>query len=332
MASKLIIFCLIFIIGSSPSQAFDPLINVKDICIRDPFIYTDKKNNHYLMYAQTANRNGSDFIGVEVYTSKDLENWKQPKPVLILPETEGIRSVWAPEMHEYQGKFYLFVTLTYKEKLPRVKPVDKRTWPEMYIRGTHVFHSDSPYGPFKLFKSTSFTPKDWMALDGTLYVEESTPYMIFCHEWVQLIDGTMDYVQLKDDLSDTVGNTRLMFSASDAPGAISDPQDGKVTDGCFLYKSPKSQKLFMIWSTFIPGDGYCVFVTFSESGKISGPWQKHMPIYTQNGGHGMIFRTLGDKLVLALHQPNSTNLERLHLFEIIDTGDILKVGDEINSK
>ncbi len=329
MASRVGLFFVIFIIGLSRLFAFDPLINVKDIRIRDPFIYTDQQNNRYLMYAQTANRSGSDFIGVEVYTSKDLRSWKQPKPVLILPETAGIQSVWAPEMHEYQGKYYLFVTLTYKEKLPMVKPVEKKTWPEMHIRGTHVFHSEGPYGPFKPFKSTSFTPNDWMALDGTLYVEEGTPYMIFCHEWVQLIDGTMDYVQLKDDLSDTFGDTKLMFRASDAPAAINDPQRGKVTDGCFLYKSSKSDKLYMIWSTFIPGDGYCVFVTSSGSGRIRGPWSKHMPIYTQNGGHGMIFKTLEDKLVLALHQPNSEKLERLHLFEIIDTEDTLKVGEEI---
>ena len=58
-----------------------------------------------------------------------------------------------------------------------------------------------------------------MTLDGTLYVEDGKPYMVFCHEWVQTIDGTMDCIQLEDDLSDTVGEPRMMFKASDAPGA-----------------------------------------------------------------------------------------------------------------
>jgi hypothetical protein len=28
-----------------------------------------------------------------------------------------------------------------------------------------------------------------MALDGTLWVEDGVPYMIFCHEWIQITDG-----------------------------------------------------------------------------------------------------------------------------------------------
>ena len=310
--------------------ASDTSIKVNDLRIRDPYIYPDVENNTYLMYAQSKNRKDSGFTGVEVYSSKDLIHWEEPKEVLVLPEKAGIHAVWAPEMHTYKDKYYLFVTLSYKQTLPVKKPVEKEDWPDMRIRGTHVFYADSPYGPFKPFKSTSFTPEDWMALDGTLYVEDKIPYMIFCHEWVQLIDGTMDYIKLKDDLSDTIGVPRLMFRASDAPGAISSPEKGKVTDGCFMYRSPISKKLFMIWSTFIPGNGYCVFATWSKSGRINGPWQNQTPIYTQNGGHGMIFKSFEGELRLALHQPNSQNLERLHLFEIIDTGETLMIGKEIN--
>jgi hypothetical protein len=99
-----------------------------------------------------------------------------------------------------------------------------------------------------------------MALDGTLFVDAGTPYMVFCHEWVQTVDGTMNYIQLKDDLSDTVGEPQFMFHASEAPNAIQSPKKGKVTDGCFLYRSEKSGRLYMIWSTFISDKGYCVLL------------------------------------------------------------------------
>jgi GH43 family beta-xylosidase len=317
-----------------PNKTIKPseLLKTRDIRIRDPYIYADPKSKMYYMYAQAANRQNSGFTGVEVYTSKDLCHWHPPRTVLTLPDDAGIRAVWAPEMHTWNGRYYLFVTLTYDRTLTGKKPVELENWPAMHVRGTHIFQADSPLGPFIPIKSSSHTPKDWMALDGTLFVEKDTPYMIFCHEWVQLVDGTMDYVQLKADFSDTVGTPRLMFKASAAPGAEKSPDQGKVTDGCFLYRSPKSKRLFMIWSTFIPGNGYCVVLTHSKSGTIAGPWTEQKLIYTKNGGHGMIFESLDKRLMMALHQPNSGSREQLHLFEVTDDGETLKIKEEVKLK
>ncbi len=314
---------------SGAMQASGRLLDRQDIRIRDPFIYADAKTKTYYMYAQSANRENSGFLGVEAYTSKDLINWFPPQPVLTLPDDADIQSVWAPEVHEYNGSFYLFVTLTFRRTLTAKKPVEADTWPQMHERGTYIYRADSPAGPFKPLKDTSHTPSDWMALDGTLFVEDGTPYMVFCHEWVQRIDGTMDVVQLTDDLSDTVGEPSLLFKASDAPGARAGLKEGKVTDGCFLYRNPKSGKLFMIWSTFIPGDGYCVILTKSQSGKIKGPWSDQRPIYKKNGGHGMLFTSFDGRLMMALHQPNTGGKERLHLYDVADNGETLEIAKEV---
>lgn len=317
---------------SSELHASDKLLDGKDIRIRDPFIYADTKTKTYYMYAQSANRSNSGFLGVEAYTSKDLIHWHSPQPVLILPNDAGIQAVWAPEVHEYKGSFYLFVTLTFWRTLTKTKPVEAGNWPALHERGTYIYRADSPAGPFKPLKDTSHTPSDWMALDGTLFVEDGIPYMVFCHEWVQLIDGTIDVVQLTDDLSDTVGKPEVLFHASDAPGTGTNPKEGKVTDGCFLYRSVKSGKLFMIWSTFIPGSGYCVILTQSQSGKIRGPWIHHKVIYTKDGGHGMLFRSFDGRLLLALHQPNGGWKERLQLYDVLDTGDTLEITENANAE
>ncbi len=323
-----VVAVLLCAICANPLQASDKLLKTGDIRVRDPFIFADTKTATYYMYAQSANRENSGFLGVEVYASKDLINWLPPQTVLSLPNDTDVKMVWAPEVHEYKGAIYLLVTLTCNRTLPEKKPVESDRWPGMDVRGTYVFRADQPTGPFKRLKTSSHTPEDWMALDGTLFVESGTPYMVFCHEWVQIVDGTMDVVQLKDDLSDVAGSPELLFRASDAPGARTDPGAGKVTDGCFLYRSPKSGKLFMIWSTFIPGNGYCVVLTESQSGKIGGPWINQKPIYKENGGHGMIFRSFDGRLVMALHQPNSGE-ERLHLFEVVDNGQTLEIKKEI---
>ncbi len=324
-----ILSIIILLATLTSSYASEPLLKTEDIRIRDPFIYADQKSKTYYMYAQAANRYGSDFIGVEVYTSRDLINWQPPQTVLALPEDAGIKAVWAPEMHQYNDKFYLFVTLTMDETLAEKKPVENINWPNMHIRGTHVFYADNPLGPFKRFKQASHTPENWMALDGTLHVEEGIPYMAFCHEWVQTIDGSMDYIQMKDDLSATVGKPQFMFNASSAPGAVQSPKKGKVTDGCFFYRSPQSRRLFMTWSTGIPGNGYCVVLTYSESGKISGPWKEQKLLYTQDGGHAMFFKTFDGRLLMAIHQPGGGLKERLHLFQITDNGETLDIEKEM---
>lgn len=302
------------------------MIDIKDIRIRDPFIVTDSKTSTYYMYAQTGNRAGSDFQGVEVYTSKDLKKWTAPVPVLKLPAELGAIMVWAPEVHFYKDAWYLFVTLTFDRKVSSPAPFAKN-WPPMYKRGTWVFRAESPKGPFLPLADDSITPPDWMALDGTLWVENNKPFMIFCHEWVQIIDGTVQIMALSDDLSKAVGKPQLLLKASSAPGANKAPKSGKVTDGPFIYQSQKDGSLNMIWSTFINKTGYCVLVTQSQNG-LKGPWSPSKPLFTKHGGHGMIFKSLDGRLLLALHQPNHDKLERLMVIELVDTDNGLQVKEQ----
>ncbi|MCG2461473.1 glycoside hydrolase family 43 protein [Flavobacteriaceae bacterium F89] len=306
------------------------LLRTEEIRIRDPYIFADTVTRNYYMYAQIDNRLGGERDdkkpkGVEVYVSRDLNEWKQPQTVLLLPDNFWARDmVWAPEMHEYKGKYYLFVTLTSSELHKNMKkPEGETNWPAFSKRGTQIFIADSPMGPFKAFDNKPHTPENWMALDGTLYVENNTPYMVFCHEWVEIVDGSIDYIQLALDLSKPVGKPIKMFNASEAKWSTS--ETGKVTDGCFMYTT-KSGKLIMIWSSF-GVKGYAIGIAESKSGKLKGPWiQQNELLFEQNGGHGMIFKTFENTLLLALHQPNSpSGQERLILTEIEDTGESLKL-------
>jgi beta-xylosidase len=298
-----------------------------DIRVRDPFIYADAKTGTYFLYVQSENRAGSDYKGVEIYTSKDLKTWTPPRPVLTLPDDSGVIMVWAPEMHACNGAYYLFVTLTFRDTLGPQR-ADRPEWPPLYRRGTWVYRADSPEGPFAPLRGTSHTPPGDMALDGTLHVEpDGTPWMVYCHEWVQIADGAMVAVKLTRDLSAPDGKPVHLFKVSDAPDTETRPDKGKVTDGPFLYTA-KDGALLMIWSTFCPGKGYCVLLARSESGRVTGPWTGHTPLYTTNGGHGMIFKTFGGKLMLALHQPNIGRQERLRLIPLTDDGGTLRLENE----
>ena len=298
----------------------DATIARADFRIRDPFVLAE--DGIYYLYESKPWDGGR---GVFVRTSTDLEHWTEKRQVMRVADDLPVRKVWAPEVHKYNGHYYLFVTLTMeKGTYPIATLVEGR---EKFIesRGTWVYRSDAPTGPFKPVKNGPVPPQDWMTLDGTLWVEDGTPYMVFCHEWCQMKDGRMCYAPLSSDFASFTATPVTMFKASDAmPGA------GFITDGPFLYRSTKSGVLYMIWSNTVKrNDGkdpdYCVFVRKSSSGKIAGAWSKDELLFRKNGGHGMIFKAFDGRLMLTLHQPNNTPNERMALFELEDTGDMLRL-------
>jgi len=287
-------------------------LSLENIHIRDPFILPVKQEGTYYLVASSGH-------GVTVRQSPDLKSWGDAKTVFSIPEGFwGADKIWAPEMHAYRGRYYLFATFMNNQ------PVGEQwtNWPPRVQRGTQVLVADSPRGPFKQFANRSHTPTNEMALDGTLWVEEGKPYMVYCQEWVQVRDGGMKLVQLKDDLSGAVGEPRLLFHGSDAPWAPRG-RDRYVTDGPAIYRS-KSGKLFMLWSSF-SNTGYTTGIAISDSGRIAGPWrQQTEPFFRKDGGHAMVFRRFDGVLTVALHSPNRGPDERCRLLEVEDTGETLQ--------
>lgn len=297
---------------------------IEDIYIRDPFILADKTSGNYYMYSSksvTAD-DGTARGGVAVYRSRDLKTWDGPFQVCEIPADNWITgTIWAPEVHEYKGKYYLFATIN--SDIAWKGP--KKDWPAYTYRGTQIFRADSPEGPFEAMNRMPATPIDEMALDGTLWVEDGVPYMVYCHEWVQVTDGTMKVVRLSDDLSEPVGAPVRLFNASAAKWSTGAANGSYVTDGCYLYRT-KNGKLVMIWSSFMNGE-YAIGVAESTTGKILGPWrQNDEPLFNRNGGHGMLFNDFDGGLHLVIHVPNSpAGMERARIFDIEDTGDGLRL-------
>ena len=307
---------------SSRKAIPDATIPRADFRIRDPFVLAE--DGIYYLYESKPWDGGR---GVFVRMSTDLEHWTEKRQVMRVADDLPVRKVWAPEVHKYKDAYYLFVTLTMAQGSYSVAPIVAGREKFLAPRGTWIYKADSPTGPFVPVKNDPVPPKDWMTLDGTLWIEDGQPYMVFCHEWVQIVNGTIEMVELKPDLSDAVGTPKTLFAASDAPNAMPAPNASKVTDGPFLYRSPTSGNLYMLWSTFLnDSNGYTTLCARSASGKLAGPWVEHTPIYTHDGGHGMIFTTLEGKTMMAIHQPNA-GPERLKLLKIHEEGNTLKVTE-----
>lgn len=308
-------------------------VDIKDLYVRDPYIVTDHDNKVYYLYKSipASSNTPNKATGVELYKSKDLKRWQGPYTVFTTPADNWITGViWAPEVHYYRGKYYLFATMNSDIEWKK----QRASFPNYFFRGTQIFHADKPEGPFLPFDNKEpHTPMDRMALDGTLWVEDGIPYMIYCHEWVQIEDGTMELVQLEKDLSKPVGESVTLFNASVAPWSTGNKQgDGTVTyvtDGCFLYRTKKG-KLLMIWSSFKNGK-YAIGIAESTTGKVKGPWKQQTDLlFEEHGGHGMLFKTLEGKLMLTFHGPNSPGgSERMKIFEVEDAGNTLLLKKQL---
>ncbi|MFP4281212.1 MAG: glycoside hydrolase family 43 protein [Verrucomicrobiota bacterium] len=289
-----------------------------DFRMRDACVLADEASGLY--YIVSADRDN----GVRAFTSEDLVEWSGPHRIFETPEGfwggAEMRGIWAPEMHLYEGRYYLFLTFNTDTELCE----QWHNWRPRVRRGSQILVGDSPLGPFKPFADEPTLPKEWMTLDGTLYVEDGTPYMVYCHEWVQIVNGTVEYVELAPDLSRRVSDPTRLFYGNDAPWSERQPEGCWVTDGPSFHRS-KSGKLFMIWSSFGAG-GYTVGLAISDSGKLAGPWrQQAEPIFADNGGHGFLFHRFDGQLMMALHSPNM-DTERIHLFEMEDTGETLRIA------
>lgn len=276
-----------------------------EINIRDPFVICE--NEKYYMYGTRAKDFGQKTAGFDVYISTDLENWSEPVECFNSEKYDMNHEVnWAPEVHKYNGGYYMFATFTRKSN---------------GLRGTYILKADSPLGPFAPHSNGVVTPEEWECLDGTLYVnKEGKPYIVFCHEHTQIIDGTICYAPLSDDLTERIGDAVMLFKASEPCWAdeIKNENDHRITDGPFMYRT-KTGELLMLWSTFIKGKYAECLVKFTD-GELNMNFEHLAPLIDDDGGHGMIFRGK-ESLYLTYHSPNRSGFEKPCFVKIEDKGD-----------
>ena len=305
-------------------------LSLADIQIRDPFVLPVPETGTYHLFG-TTDRDPwhSPQPGFDSYRSRDLVAWEGPFPAFRpAPDFWATTQFWAPEVHAHAGRYFMLASF----KAPG------------RCRGTQVLAADDPSGPFVPWSDGPVTPPDCECLDGTLHVDaDGAPWMVFCHEWLQIRDGAMCAVPLSSNLRTAAGLPVTLFHGSDArwtsPLAGQEKQEVAstvsaepprsagpcyVTDGPFLHRTA-SGALLMLWSSF-GGEGYAMGLARSSSGTVLGPWlHDPTPLWNENGGHGMFFRTFDGRLILTLHQPNSTPDERARFCEVTEDGGELRL-------
>lgn len=291
------------------------MLKTSELHIRDPFVLPIVAEQRYYLYGTSGPQAwAASASGFDYYTSRDLQGWEGPLPAFRPPAGFWAdRNFWAPEVHAYRGRYTLFGSFK----------------AEGVCRGTQILAADSPQGPFLPISDGPVTPPDWECLDGTLFVDAAgQPWMVFCHEWVQVGDGEICALRLSDNLRSAIEPPHLLFRASEAPwvrAINSKNRKGYVTDGPWLHRLA-SGGLILLWSSFGTG-GYTVGMARSASGDILGPWQQlPEPLYARDGGHCMVFRGFDGRLWLAFHQPNQSPDERPRFAPLSETQSSLAIA------
>jgi len=292
-----------------------------DIRIRDPFILYE--NGVYYMYATSGERT------ISYFRSIDLDHWEEGSVLFEIPnDFWAFKDVWAGEVHRYKGKYYLFVSLLGKNGL----------------RGTQIAVSDQPDGTFVPLVDRAVTPLDQSCIDGTLYVCNGKPFILYSHDWPDhYVEEAGAYVgeiycaELTEDLRAMKEPAVRLFASDEVP--ISKVAPHKITwegkpamrygsDAPFVQKLSDGS-LFLTWSPYL-NDHYVVLGAISKSGSVYGPWE-HLgnPVFEDNGGHAMFFDDANGRKIMCIHAPERNLLERAHLYHMVETGGILQIDSEL---
>ena len=294
------------------------------IRMSDPAILADKKTGMYYMTG----------TGGMMWRSKDLNLWEGPFRVTKFDKHSWMGPhpmIWAAEPYVIDGIYYLFATFTNRD----VK-IDNVRGNVIERRACQVLKAYNPMGPYKAFGDSTYLPANRPTLDGTYWRDtDGKPYMVFCGEWLQNWNGTIEKIELKPDLSGTVGEPKVLFRASDSPWSRERVHDehgktkitwNKVTDGPWLFRTGTG-RLGILWTSWV-FDIYTQGVAYSESGTLDGPWiQEPEPITPPNFGHSMLFQRFDGQWMMSVHSHMKDSwgrtVRRPHFFEVDLSGDKL---------
>lgn len=273
----------------------------EDIHIRDPFVFV--KEGKYYLLGTTGDDPWGRASDLTLYVSDDLENFERKCVMVTDGSLDGYTNIWAPELHEYRGRYYLILSV-FRDDLGR---------------GSIIFVSDGLDSNFKMLTGRYVTPEGWGCLDATLFVYKNKPYLCFSNEWTSPItndgDGSLFIAELKEDLTEICGEPKKIVSGKNSGIAIEVGgfgHRGYIAEGPWLYE--ENGNISLLWST-LSKTGYTVVKSVSKGG-VFGEYGFEKIIFDNDGGHCMRFIDLNGTTQITLHQPNVTPNERMKIFNL----------------
>ncbi|HHT35787.1 MAG TPA: family 43 glycosylhydrolase [Firmicutes bacterium] len=234
--------------------------------IGDPFVLKASDSRYYCYPTSGGVR------GFKVWTSTDLVNWVDKGVVYQADEdTWGHNRFWAPEVVEYQGKFYMYYTAGWRKN-------------DSLRIGIAV--SDSPLGPFVDVLEEPLFDFGYAAIDAHVFIDDDDQKYLYysrdCSE--NIVEGRHEShiygIKLDDDMLSVSGQPILLTKPEQEWELKSGPK-WRWNEGAFVLKH-KGMYYLMYSANCYAGRDYSVGYAVSEH--PLGPFVKYEgnPILASN--------------------------------------------------
>ena len=273
----------LFYTGCTSTSAVVDEQKGKSIFLADPTIF--HHDGTFYLYGTGSNK------GFTVYTSSDLRSWEGPKGVnnghaLLKGESFGSRGFWAPQVLDFNDKFYMAYTAN---------------------ESIAIAESESPLGPFKQTELKALEAPV-RQIDPFIFIDDDGTKYLY-HVRVANGGNRIYVAELKDDFSGI--KTETLKLCIDATEHWEDTENAKwtVIEGPTVIK--RNDLYYLIYSAnHFKSKDYAVGYAVSNS--PYGPWEKYEgnPIISRNNvnepgaGHGDLFND-GDDFYYVFHTHNS---------------------------
>ena len=250
----LTILLISFVFTASARDTFtNPIIPPSSA---DPFVV--QYSGHYYHIHRIGSQNAP---GIAIRKTTDLTELDKAKPVWVwaAPE-EGpySREIWAPELHFYKGKWYIYVAAD------DGKNENHRMW-------AIESEGSDPMGPYN--QTPYFLETGGWAIDGTFFTDsENNPYFVWSG-WPGKVDGTQYLYIAPMDSPTKISKERTRLSI---PTEDWEKHEMPLLEGPEILRH--EDKLFIIysasgsWSKY-----YCLGMLEYTGGSLCDPasWKKH---------------------------------------------------------
>ncbi|MBZ9731233.1 glycoside hydrolase family 43 protein [Salegentibacter sp. JZCK2] len=290
----------------------------KQIQLADPTIFY--QNGTYYLYGTSQGELTEKGLGFLVFSSDDMENWEGPlgkSDGFALTENNafGNKGFWAPQVFEYDDKFYMAYTAN---------------------ESIAIATSDSPLGPFT--NSGEALYAESKQIDPFIFFDDGKAYLYH----VRLDEGNRIFVaEMEGDLKSIKPETLRECLSATKHWENTALVDWPVAEGPTVIKHNKKYYLIYSANDFRNPD-YAVGYATSDS--PLGPWKKsdenptiHRELLGESGpGHGDVIIGENDEMHYVLHthfshasvHPRRTAVIQLSFAEDEDGNEFLQAEEE----
>lgn len=258
------------------------IAGAQDIRVHDPVMI--KEGNTYYLFCTG--------MGISVYSSPDMINWKREKPVFDTPPQWAVDQIpsykghtWAPDIIFHDGLYYLYYSVSaFGKNTSSIGVASNKK-----LDPAHKDFKWTDHG--KVIQSVPGRDL-WNAIDPNIAMDESQqPWMVFGSFW-----GGMKLVKLNKNMKEVAQPEEWFTVAKRARDFKTDDYDaGEASiEAPFIFKKNNYYYLFVSFDFCCRGKESTYKVMVGRSEKIQGPYVDRSGVRLDQGGGTLVVQ--GNKL------------------------------------